>query len=90
MVYANSAAIALFDELDPAELFITSGATFIADKGPENSFSLEDVKDVWVLTENAQGEKCERCWKVLPDVGADKDHPGTCGRCADAVRHSAP
>jgi isoleucyl-tRNA synthetase len=26
-------------------------------------------------------EKCERCWHVRADVGADPQHPGLCGRC---------
>ena len=26
-------------------------------------------------------EKCERCWHVTEDVGADPEHPGLCGRC---------
>ncbi len=25
--------------------------------------------------------KCERCWHLRPDVGADSTHPGLCGRC---------
>ena len=33
-----------------------------------------------------RAEKCQRCWKVLPDVGTH-DVPGVCGRCADAVDH---
>ncbi|MGH6948261.1 MAG: zinc finger domain-containing protein, partial [Kiloniellales bacterium] len=30
-------------------------------------------------------DKCERCWRVLPEVGRDTAAPGTCGRCAEAV-----
>ena len=26
--------------------------------------------------------KCERCWHVRDDVGADPEHPEICGRCA--------
>ena len=26
--------------------------------------------------------KCERCWHVRDDVGADPAHPELCGRCA--------
>jgi len=33
----------------------------------------------------ALGEKCARCWKVLPEVGSSKLHPALCLRCADAV-----
>ncbi|MFP5482335.1 MAG: zinc finger domain-containing protein, partial [Gammaproteobacteria bacterium] len=29
----------------------------------------------------AEGEKCERCWHVRPDTGANPEHPGICGRC---------
>ena len=33
----------------------------------------------------APGEKCARCWRVLPEVGGDAAHPELCLRCADAV-----
>ena len=33
----------------------------------------------------APGEKCARCWKVLPEVGTHDAHPALCLRCADAV-----
>jgi isoleucyl-tRNA synthetase len=33
----------------------------------------------------ASGLKCERCWKVLPEVGSRPGHPTLCARCADAV-----
>ncbi|MEK7819956.1 MAG: zinc finger domain-containing protein, partial [Pseudomonadota bacterium] len=38
----------------------------------------------------AEGEKCERCWKVLPDVGRDARYPGICPRCTDAVAARIP
>ncbi len=34
--------------------------------------------------ELAQGQKCLRCWKILPEVG-DYKHPQTCKRCNDAL-----
>jgi isoleucyl-tRNA synthetase len=33
----------------------------------------------------APGAKCERCWRVLEEVGAQPGHPALCARCADAV-----
>jgi isoleucyl-tRNA synthetase len=33
----------------------------------------------------APGSKCLRCWRVLPEVGAQHEHPGLCLRCTDAV-----
>jgi isoleucyl-tRNA synthetase len=33
----------------------------------------------------ADGRKCERCWHWEADVGAQREHPLLCGRCAAAV-----
>ncbi|HVE20778.1 MAG TPA: isoleucine--tRNA ligase [Acidocella sp.] len=33
----------------------------------------------------AAGQKCERCWRVLREVGADPNHPTLCRRCCEAV-----
>ncbi len=33
----------------------------------------------------APGQKCERCWKILPEVGSDAAHPTLCKRCCEAV-----
>jgi len=40
-----------------------------------------------LAVELAAGEKCERCWKILPEVGSVAAHPTLCVRCADAVEH---
>ncbi len=42
--------------------------------------------EVNVQVEPAQGAKCERCWKILPSVGGDSEHPALCARCAKVVR----
>ncbi len=38
-----------------------------------------------VKVERAAGQKCERCWKYLPDVGANRAWPTICTSCAEAV-----
>ena len=38
-----------------------------------------------VETGLAPGEKCARCWKILPEVGSVHAHPTLCLRCTDAV-----
>ncbi|MCA1595389.1 MAG: hypothetical protein LC772_03045, partial [Chloroflexi bacterium] len=30
----------------------------------------------------AEGQKCARCWNVLPDVGAESSFPLVCVKCA--------
>ena len=42
--------------------------------------------EIKVDVEPAQGAKCERCWKILPSVGKDGEHPALCARCAGVVR----
>ncbi len=44
-----------------------------------------DVPGVGVRVTLAPGEKCERCWRVLPEVGAHEAHADLCDRCAEAV-----
>jgi isoleucyl-tRNA synthetase len=77
----------VFDGLDPAELSITSDATLTGGDAPADAFRLDDVPGVAVVVGRADGEKCARCWKVLPEVGTHADHPELCDRCADAVAH---
>ena len=38
-----------------------------------------------VVFEKAEGAKCERCWKVLPDVGSDPRYPDLSPRDAAAM-----
>ena len=67
------------------EIAITSAATVTAGAVPAGAFTQAEVPGVGVVVRPAAGRKCERCWKILPEVGALPDHPDICGRCADAV-----
>ena len=67
-----------------ATLCITSALTLTTEAAPEGAFTAEDVPGVAVVFDHATGEKCHRCWKILPDVGTHK-HPGTCARCDKAL-----
>ena len=71
-------------QVDFADLCITSGITIRSDAAPEGAFALADVPGVAVVFQPAVGQKCERCWQILPDVGTHK-HPATCQRCNDAL-----
>jgi isoleucyl-tRNA synthetase len=75
------------DGLDLADIAITSDLTLSDQAAPAEAFTVEEVPGVATLVQPAAGEKCQRCWKVLPEVGRHDDVPGTCDRCADAVRH---
>ena len=51
---------------------------------PDAAFRLPEVEGVGVEFATADGQKCQRCWKVLPDVGTHR-HPDVCGRCDAAL-----
>jgi len=73
-------------DLDMAEIAITSDLTVVAGPAPTGAFTLEDVPGVAVTIELAAGDKCQRCWKVLPEVGDNAAAPDLCNRCADVVQ----
>ncbi len=66
------------------DICITSGVVLTGDPAPAEAFRLPEVEGIGVVFEKADGEKCQRCWKILPDVGTHQ-HAGTCQRCNDAL-----
>jgi isoleucyl-tRNA synthetase len=64
----------LLNAAEWAEIAIVSAVHPVAGEGDE-------MAEVAV----APGDKCVRCWKVLPEVGSVAAHPTLCVRCADAV-----
>jgi isoleucyl-tRNA synthetase len=85
IVYTSKTYIDEMANLDCAEIVITSDVTMIDDPAPLNAFVLEDIDDVGVVSEIAKGNKCARCYRVLPEVGTILGYEMACGRCADAV-----
>ena len=77
---------ALLEGVDLAELLIASAASWKAEAPPSEAFTLPDVPGVGVVVELAKGEKCRRCWKILPEVGTDPQYPDLSLRDAAAVR----
>jgi len=85
-VHVSEHYLSALDGVDLADLAIVSDARLRPGPAPAGAFALADVPGVGVVPKTAAGEKCARCWKVLPEVGRDPEVPGVCGRCADAVR----
>ena len=81
---ADTAILAALKSVNFADLCITSALQLTQDPEPQEAFRLPEVPGVAVVFEHALGQKCQRCWKVLPDVGSHK-HPGTCARCDAAL-----
>ncbi len=67
------------------EFCITSGIALKEGRPTDGPLVVGDMPFARYVTFSlAPGQKCERCWRVLPDVGTHK-HPGTCQRCNDAL-----
>ncbi|NDW01174.1 isoleucine--tRNA ligase [Salipiger sp. PrR002] len=66
------------------DICITSDVALTADPAPAEAFRMADVPNVGVVFEKADGEKCQRCWKILPDVGTHS-YSSTCARCDEAL-----
>lgn len=84
-LFPDAETAKLLGELsDLDQLFIVSAVTVAApgDIAPESAMKLKGLS---VSVEVAEGEKCERCWIVTPEVGQDEAHPTLCARCASVV-----
>ena len=84
-VWVDARTAAVIEGIDLAEIAITSRLTLAVGTPPESAFTLADVPSVGVVVGAAAGTRCERCWRVLPEVGSDSHHRDICGRCADVV-----
>ena len=81
VVYVADADLrAALDGVSFADICITSQITVTGEPAPKDAFSLPEVEGVAVQFALANGAKCARCWKVLPDVGAHS-HSLVCARC---------
>jgi isoleucyl-tRNA synthetase len=88
-IFADPAQFSALDGVDLAEICITSSATLVSGAPPEGAFTLPELPGIGVRIGPAPGEKCQRCWRILPEVGSLPDHPDLCRRCADVVERAA-
>ncbi|WP_410218094.1 isoleucine--tRNA ligase [Paracoccus sp. (in: a-proteobacteria)] len=67
-----------------ADICITSDLSLTRDPVPTEAFRMSEAPGIGVVFETADGEKCQRCWRILPDVGTHR-HPGVCARCDEVL-----
>jgi isoleucyl-tRNA synthetase len=73
---ADPDLLGAFDGVDPAEVFRTSDATLGSGEGAADAFRVPEIPGVAVLSRRAEGLKCQRSWKVLPEVAANLERHG--------------
>ncbi len=85
VVYVSDAAVLdILKGVPFADICITSAVDLQAGAAPVEAFTLPEIDGVGVVFAKATGDKCQRCWKILPDVGTHS-HTGVCGRCDTAL-----
>ena len=66
------------------EITIVSQFEISKSEAPENAFVSEDFPQIKVVVSPAEGEKCERCWKITK-----VDENKVCDRCQKVLRNIA-
>ena len=87
VVYVTDAdVLAALTSVEFEDVCITSAISVVEGEGPEDAFTLPEIDGVAVVFAKAEGNKCQRSWKILPEVGTDADFPDVTLRDADALR----
>ena len=69
------------ENVDMAEVSITSSAKIITDQKNLSAFTIDEIKDIAVNVKKSSGSKCERCWKYESKINSK----GICNRCDEAL-----
>jgi isoleucyl-tRNA synthetase len=85
-VFVDDELMAALEDVDFAEVCITSGVEIVSGEAPDGAFKLPDVPNVGVVPKRAEGTKCARSWRITKDVGSDPAFADLSARDAAAVR----
>ena len=79
IIYIPSEIKQILSTLDLAEMCIVSSVE-IKDISKKTTSSMNfEEEDIFVDISLAEGDKCQRCWTILPEVKDNQDH--LCSRC---------
>ena len=80
-LWASNELKAVLDKLGDELRFVLITSQVIVNDFKTAQGEASDLEGLNVKVSAADGEKCVRCWHVLPDVNTHASHPGLCGRC---------
>src|SRR5690606_26079181 len=86
-IYPDNDTYELLQQLGRLDHLLIVSHVDVADPGavaPEDAMKLDGLA---VKVVPAEGDKCERCWNVTPEVGQNEKHPSICARCADVIEN---
>ena len=80
-LWANPELKAILDQLDNELRFVLITSTVMVNTFDAAQGETTEIEGLRVKVSAAEGEKCARCWHVLPDVNTHAAHLGLCSRC---------
>ena len=80
-LWANAELKAILDQLDNELRFVLITSTVMVNTFDAAQGEGTEIEGLRVKVSAAEGEKCARCWHVLPDVNTHAAHLGLCSRC---------
>nr|WP_298891767.1 isoleucine--tRNA ligase [uncultured Acinetobacter sp.] len=80
-IWADEALKAILDRLENELRFVLITSQVAVHSFDESKGEATDIDGLRVAVSGADGEKCVRCWHVLPDVNTHAGHDGLCSRC---------
>ena len=81
-VYLSKEMKSNIENIDIAEIAITSSATLMVYESLSPGFSIDEIKGIIVDVKKSNGSKCNRCWKFDNEINSDS----LCNRCKDAIK----
>ncbi|MFH1867564.1 MAG: isoleucine--tRNA ligase [Candidatus Omnitrophota bacterium] len=69
------------DEKLLQDIFIVSQVEIRSQRPPDKAAKYENMPQISIIIEKAEGEKCGRCWNYSTSVGESGDYPDICHRC---------
>ena len=73
----------ILNSLDFADICITSSIELALSPIADDAYRPSGAENIGVIFKRATGEKCRRCWKILPEVA--QSDAVLCQRCASMV-----
>ncbi|MDP2193188.1 MAG: isoleucine--tRNA ligase [Alphaproteobacteria bacterium] len=87
VIYATPEIADLLHNLDLSELSIASQASLVIATPPAEALTVNNIEGIGVVVDQAKGSKCERCWKITPEVGQhQREMSHICHRCERVVK----
>ncbi|MDE0112922.1 MAG: class I tRNA ligase family protein, partial [Albidovulum sp.] len=80
----DSEILEILGRTDFHDICITSSIKLTREQAPDDAFRVPGIDGIAVIFATAEGRKCQRCWKILPEVGCFRN-PGLCQRCDSVV-----